>query len=206
MALDWLPFVKGPFFIKGFTNIFSQGEISMEKFIRGVDRISHYFGILAGVFILLGVALIIGEIVVRNIFNSTIYITQEYTAYFMVAITFFGLAYTLKERGHIRLEFMQRFVKAGKARGILEIYAFAIGFILFAVITYTTAGFFWDSVVQGTRSMQLSKTHLAIPRAAMPLGSFLVTLQFAAEIARTILKIRTGVMKEDVVSSEALGR
>lgn len=178
----------------------------MEKFVRVIDRISHYFGILAGIFILLGVVLVVAEIVLRNIFNSTLYITQEYTAYFMVAITFFGLAFTLKEKGHIRLEFLQKLAKAGKARGLLEIYAFTIGFVLFAVITYTTAGFFWDSVVQGTRSMQLSKTYLAIPRAAMPLGSLVVTLQFAAEIARTIIKIRTGVIKEDVGSSEALGR
>lgn len=178
----------------------------MEKLIRFVDRISHIFGLIAGLFILLGVALVIAEIIVRNIFNSTLYITQEYTAYFMVAITFFGLAYTLKEKGHIRLEFMYKFAKTGRARAFLDIYSLMVGLILFSVITYTTADFFWDSVVSGSRSMQLSKTYLAIPRFAMPLGSLIVTLQFSAEIAKSIKKIKTGVIKEEVTGPGALGR
>ncbi|UFJ41107.1 TRAP transporter small permease [Brevibacillus humidisoli] len=177
----------------------------MEPFVRVVDRMSRAFGLIAGIMMLIGVALVIAEIVVRALFNSTLYITEEYTAYLMVAITFLGLAYTLKEKGHIRMVFLHKFVK-GKARILLDLYAFVVGAAVFAVITATTWAFFWDSVVSGTQSMQLSKTYLAIPQSAMPLGSLLVTLQFAAEIVRSVTRLRSGQIEEEEAESQALGR
>ncbi|AOV07387.1 TRAP transporter small permease subunit [Sporosarcina ureilytica] len=179
----------------------------MRRYIRTIDATSQFFGILAGIFIMAGVVLVVAELVVRNIFNGTLYITQEYTAYFMVATTFFGLAYTLKESGHIRLEFLYRVVQSGKSRALLEIYALLVGLILFIIITYTTTDFFLDAVASDKRSMQISKTMLAIPQFAMPLGSLLISLQFTAEIAKCILQIKTndyGKMQEEEI--DILGR
>lgn len=178
----------------------------MEKFVRAIDRISHAFGIIAGLMMLIGVALVLTEIFVRALFDNTLYITEEYTAYLMVAITFFGLAYTLKEKGHIRMVFLHKFIKGGKARIFLDIYSFMVGLAMFTVITITSTDFVWDSVVSGTRSMQISKTYLAIPQSAMPLGSLLITLQFAAQIVRSIIKLRTGEIDEIETESQELGR
>lgn len=184
-----------------------KGTDSMRRFIRIIDALSQFFGILAGIFVMAGVVLVMAEIVVRNLFNGTLYITQEYTAYFMVAITFFGLAYTLKDSGHIRLEFLYRVVKTGKSRAILEIYALLVGLILFIIITYATTNYFLDAVTTGKRSMQISKTMLAIPQFAMPLGSLLISLQFVAEIFKCILQIKTkdyGEQQEEEI--DILGR
>ncbi|MBO8170876.1 MAG: TRAP transporter small permease [Bacillaceae bacterium] len=177
----------------------------MEKFVRWIDRVSSFFGVIAGLMMLAGVALVITEILVRTLMDRTIYITEEYTAYLMVGITFLGLAYTLKEKGHIRMVFLHKFVK-GKARVFLDLYAFLAGFAIFAVITYTTADFFWDSVESGTRSMQISRTYLAIPQSMMPLGSLLMTLQFSAEVIRSVIKLRSGELDDEETESQALGR
>lgn len=177
----------------------------MEKLIRLIDRISHAFGVVAGVMMLLGVALVLTEIIVRAVFDSTLYITEEYTAYLMVGITLLGLAYTLKEKGHIRMTFLHKFVK-GKARVFLDMFAFLVGLLVFSMITFTTFEFFWDSVESGTRSMQISKTYLAIPQSAMPLGAFLITLQFVAELAKSFIRLRTGDFDDENKESDALGR
>lgn len=180
----------------------------MRGFVRMIDRISNVFGVIAGIFMILGMVLVLTEVVAR-FFNKTIYITGEYTAYFMVAITFLGLAYTLKEKGHIRMTFLHnlKIFKSGKVRAYLEMYTLLIGFILFSIITVVTAQYFWDSVVTDTRSMQVSQTPLAIPQFAMPLGSLLITLQFVAEFFRSIIHIQTGEFpEEEDAESEALGR
>ncbi|WP_366923042.1 TRAP transporter small permease subunit [Metallumcola ferriviriculae] len=177
----------------------------MEKLVRLIDRISEIFGRIAGIMMLIGVALVLSEVVIRTFFDKTLYVTEEYTGYLMVAITFLGLAYTLKEKGHIRMVFLHKSLK-GKAKILLELYAFIIGLTVFAIITYTSGSFFWDSVVSGSRSMQISETYLAIPQAVMPLGSFLVALQFIAEILRSIIKLKTGEIEVEEVESEALGR
>ena len=179
----------------------------MSIIIRIIDKISDVFGIVAGLTMIMGVGLILTEILVRSFFGGSIYITHEYTGYFMVAITLFGLAYTLKEKGHIRLTLLHKVVKPGKGRTILDIYAFICGFIIFAIITYATLAFFLDTYAKGTRSMQITKTYLAIPQFIMPLGSFILSLQFIAEILKSIIKLRTGEFDEDEdAESESLGR
>ncbi|MDW7684465.1 MAG: TRAP transporter small permease, partial [Bacillota bacterium] len=130
----------------------------MEKFINIVDRINQSTGIITGFMMILATVMVISEIITRTVFSKTLYITEEYTGYLMVGITFVGLAYTLKEKGHIRMTFLQTVLK-GKARLYLEVYALTIGLIFFIIITYTTAGFFWDSVLSQTRSMQISSTY-----------------------------------------------
>jgi len=177
----------------------------MEKFTRLCDSLSKGCGILAGIMMLIALVLVLTEIVIRTLFSSTLYITEEYTGYLMAAITFLALAYTLKEKGHIRMVFLYSLLK-GKARSFLELYAFAVGFVLFAIVTFTTTRFFWDSVVSQSRSMQISETYLAIPQFFMPLGAFVMTLQFAAELCRVIQELRLGVEKERDVESGALGR
>jgi TRAP-type C4-dicarboxylate transport system permease small subunit len=178
----------------------------MEAIIKLIDRISNAFGRISGVLMLLAVILVIGEVVARGIFDGTLYITEEYTAYLMVAVTFLGFAYTLKEKGHIRMGFLHKFVKKEKKRLILDLYSFLVGFIVFALITYSTFNFFWDSVLTGTRSMQLSRTYLAIPQFALPLGSFLITLQFASELLKTVTRWKRGETDLEDAESQALGR
>jgi len=177
----------------------------MEKFVRLCDRLSQTCGTIAGIMMLLGLALVLIEIVIRTLFDMTLYITEEYTGYLMVAITFLALSYTLKERGHIRMVFLHKVLK-GKARIALDIYAFAVGLAVSAVLTMTTTRLFWDSVVSQTRSMQISETYLAIPQFFMPLGALVMVLQFAAELGRSIIKLRSGGGEEQEVESSALGR
>ncbi len=177
----------------------------MEKIVRVIDRISQLLGGVAGIMMLTSVCMVIIEVVLRTFLDKTLYVTEEYTGYLMVGVTFLGLAYTLKEKGHIRMIFLRKVLK-GKARIVLDLYAFIIGFAIFSIITVTTYKFFWDSVVSGSRSMGIAETYLAIPQSLMPLGSLVVTLQFVGEILRSVLKLRTGDLEDEEVESEALGR
>jgi len=177
----------------------------MQKFVNLCDRLSQGCGTVAGIMMLIGLALVIIEIIIRSLFDMTLYITEEYTGYLMAAITFLALSYTLKEKGHIRLTFFNTVLK-GKARLILDMYAFAVGLLVSILITITTTRLFWDSVVSQTRSMQISETYLAIPQFFIPLGALVLALQFAAELGRAIIKMRSGRVKEQEVESSSLGR
>lgn len=176
----------------------------MEKFVRLCNGLSYACGVFAAVLLMISLVLIIIEIVIRTLFSATLYITEEYSGYIMLAITFLGLSYTLKERGHIRMVFLHALLK-GKARIVLDIFAFSAGLVICSLITITTANFFWDSVVLKSQSMQISGTYLAIPQLLMPLGSFMMALQFAAELVRSILHIRSGSPEEAEFESNALG-
>lgn len=177
-------------------------EEEMEKIIRVIDRITNFFSVIAGIVILLGVVLVIIEILVRTLFSSSIYIAEEYSGYFMVAITFFGMSYTLKEKDHIQITFFKKIVKNDTGKAILEIFTYCVGLALFAVITVVTGHLFLDTAISGTQSMQVSNTYLAIPQLTMPLGSFIITLQFVSEILKSILVKKQGTInKEETLES-----
>lgn len=177
----------------------------MQKFISFCDRLSLWGGVISGVLMLLGILLIVAEIVVRTAFSKTLYITEEYTGYLVAAITFTALAYTLRDKGHIRMVFLHTVLK-GKSRLLLDFYAFCVGFVFSAVLTATTGAFVWDSILTNSRSMQISETYLAIPQAVMPLGALILTLQFAAEACRTLTLLRSGRIDQAEAESSALGR
>ena len=149
--------------------------------------------------------LVLAETIVRSAFDKTLYITEEYSGYLMAALTFLALAYTLKEKSHIRMTFLHSVVK-GRAKIWVDLFAFSVGFTFCAVLTYTTFDLFWDAVVTQTRSMQISQTYLAIPQFFIPFGTFVMMLQFLAEILRSILILQSGQVDAVEAESNLLGR
>ena len=161
----------------------------MKKLINLLDGLSIAGGWLAGILMMLAMLLVIGEIVIRSFFSGTLYIADEYSGYLMAMLTFMGLAYTLRERGHIRMMFLPHVIK-GRAHVVFNMACFVVGFLFCAALTSYTWDFFWDSVVSESRSMQISETYLAIPQAFLPLGSALLTLQFLAEFLKGVAILR----------------
>ncbi len=161
----------------------------MKKLINAIDRVSGFSGGMAGLLIAIALLIVVAEIVTRSFFGKTIYISDEYSGYLMSMVTFMGLAYTLRERGHIRVLVMTHLMR-GKRRVIYNMACALVGFFFCMALTSYTAVFFWDSVVNETQSMQITETYLAIPQFFLPLGSFLFMLQFLAELLKGIAILR----------------
>ena len=63
----------------------------MNKFVSYADKLSVVGGVLSGIMICGGVCLVIGEILARSVFNSTLYVAEEYSGYLMAGLTFVAL-------------------------------------------------------------------------------------------------------------------
>ncbi len=161
----------------------------MKRLINLIDNLSGIGGWLAGILMAVALAISVAEIVVRSGFDATLYVTDEYTGYLMAMLTFMGLAYTLRERGHIRMMFLPHVIK-GRAHVMFNMVCYLVGFLFCAGLTWFTGEFFWDSVVSESQSMQVSETYLAIPQFFLPVGSLLLTLQFAAEFLKGLALLR----------------
>lgn len=161
----------------------------MKRLIKIMDAISAMAGALAAA--LLVIALIVNsvEILIRSTIDRTLFITDEYSGYMMCGLTFLALAYTLREKGHIRMTIMHSLVK-DRARLHLDTVCYVIGALFSAFVTYHTASLFWDSVATGSQSVQLSATYLAVPQFFMPLGALLLTQQFVSELLKNLLILR----------------
>jgi TRAP-type C4-dicarboxylate transport system permease small subunit len=161
----------------------------MKKIINFIDNLSGFNGWIAGIMMAVALVIAVTEIIYRYGFNGTLYITDEYEGYLMATLTFCGLAYTLRERGHIRMMMLPHFIK-GRKRIIFNMVCFVVGFIFCIALTWFTYVFFLDSYVSGSKSMHVSETYLAVPQFFMPFGSFLLTLQFLAEFLKGVAMLR----------------
>lgn len=161
----------------------------MKRFIKAIDALSGAGGWLAGILMAIAFLMAIAEIITRSFFGKTLYITDEYSGYLMAMLTFSGLAYTLRERGHIRMMFLVHVLR-GRAKTVYNMICLAVGFMFCLAYTWFTWEFFWDSVVNKSQSMQLSETYLAVPQAFLPLGAIILTLQFLAEFLKGVAVLR----------------
>ena len=178
----------------------------MKRMIRIFDRLSIVGGWASGLMICLGLVLVVAEILVRSIAGKTLYVAEEYSGYLMCGLTFCALAYTLREKGHIRMTFLQKAV-SGRQRVFLDQACLVVGAVFSALMTYHTFLLFWDSVVSRSQSMQISETPLAIPQIALPLGSLLLTLQFVSEFLKACLVLKQDTEGLEIIAeAEDLGR
>lgn len=161
----------------------------MKGFFSFINKLSDWGGYLSGAMMVVGLSLVVIEILIRGLFVKTLYVTEEYTGYLMAGLTYFALGYTLKEDGHIRMTFLLH-VLSKRNRILLEIVCFTIGFLFSVLFTSLTFGLFLDSIISGTRAMSISETPLAIPQALLPIGSFIMTLQFLSELVKRLLSLK----------------
>jgi TRAP-type C4-dicarboxylate transport system permease small subunit len=161
----------------------------MKRLIKIMDTISAMAGALAAALLVIALILNSVEILIRSTIDRTLFITDEFSGYMMCGLTFLALAYTLREKGHIRMTIMHSLVK-NRARLHLDTVCYVIGALFSAFVTYHAASLFWDSVATGSQSVQLSATYLAVPQFFMPFGALLLTQQFVSELLKNLLILR----------------
>lgn len=149
------------------------------------DKLSYWSGLLAALFIVLMVLLVSYEVILRYVFKRAPMVADEFSAYLLVACIFIGLAYTMKEKGHIKVEVVVSRLAPEQAHWLR---------LFTLIVCLLTVGiFFWESVQLVFHSYDLgrrSQTWLLTPtylvQIVMPIGFFLFFLQVLAEISKTV--------------------
>jgi TRAP-type C4-dicarboxylate transport system permease small subunit len=110
---------------------------------------------------------------------------SDFTGFLLAAASFFALAYTLREGGHIRVvlvvgrlpEKMQKFV---------EFWCSGFGFAVAFYFCWYTAKLTYESYVYHDLSSGMIAVPLWIPQSAMLLGLLILTIALADELATVL--------------------
>lgn len=165
-------------------------------FKRGLRIISLFSTVgmyVAGVGILMMALLITAEIVGRHLFGFSMLVVDEWSGYLLVAVTFLGLAYTMKTNGFLQIEFLLNRL-GPKQRRIFHIFLISIAFSYSILIDHKLIAYTWASYSTGLVSVSISQTPLFIPQLFMPLGMSLLVLEL---LRQGVLSIR------DLISFDA---
>jgi len=150
-----------------------------------IDRLSSALALAAGVLILVLVLMITYSVVARKLFNAPLGLSLELSEYAMLAFVFLPLAWIQTQKGHIRIDLLTSRLSPRKQIA-LEIFASVAGLVFFALLAWKSWEIAWKSYEMGLRSATTLRVPLFLPQVIIPIGSFLICLQFLIAIPRDI--------------------
>lgn len=132
--------------------------------------------------------LITYEIIIRAVFGKSTLLADEMTGYLLVLLLFMGLAYTLRNEGMLRVEFLFNRLPY-RARIWVEAACCLVAFVYMVILSYQSWMFFYESYDLGYTSVNPSGMRLWIPQLSIPIGCSLMVLEFMAHEGRLLHKL-----------------
>jgi len=155
------------------------------------EKIAYLGGCFAGWLVPIMMMLVVVDVFMRYVMNQPLMVSDEFSAYMLVALSFLGLAYTWREKGHVRIEILVNRLSSGtygwvRLLGLILTLIFMIEMDLAAykMITY--------ALQINLRSSTWLMFPLFWPQLTVFLGFILLTLLLIVDIARTAFKVRAG--------------
>jgi TRAP-type C4-dicarboxylate transport system permease small subunit len=175
--------------------------IIMDKIWQGIERVAYVVGYGTG-YILLGIiALTQIEVVTRYVLHQPLILCDEFGGYSLFAITFLGLAYCAKEKGHIRITFLVERLSA-KTSGWIRILTLCLALLYIGIASLVSWDFLILSFQRGIKSNSWLMTPLAWPQMVLPVGCTLFFLVLLVQLVRTIRHVKAGDRVEEASGEE----
>lgn len=143
----------------------------LERLTRITRAASRVIAWSLGIFLLVTIALITIEVFMRKLFGMSFRFVHEYSGYMLAVFTSWGLAHTLFEKAHIRIDIgytkSPAFIK--RIMDMLSILSLTVMTLL---ITYYAYPVFNRSLTNGSLSNTALSTPMWIPHLLWVLGYF----------------------------------
>ena len=151
----------------------------LEKIYKFSGYTAALFLIFIAIFILIGIS--------SRIFGFYIRGLSEYSGYCMAASTFFALAYTFGEGGHIRITlFIQKLNK--KFRKLFEIWCLSIASIFSGYLAYYFVKMLIISFKFEERSEGADEILIWIPQSPLAIGSIILFVCILHNLLKYLFK------------------
>lgn len=160
---------------------------ALQKLIRIIEKLTDVLsGALPAVIIFLLMVMLLVEVLTRYIFNSPLSIAEEMGGYMLVSITFMGLAYTWKEKGHVRVTLLMSRLPERTARSIRFI-TLILATAFSVPLIKACYDLLLDSMLFESRSGSWLRTPLVYPQTILLVGAVLLFLQLLVDIVKSII-------------------
>jgi TRAP-type C4-dicarboxylate transport system permease small subunit len=170
--------------------------ITGKKVFSKLDSIIDIFTRVVGWLVLAMMVIILVEIFMRYVLGQPIIIAEELCGYLLVAISYLGMAYTWKEKGHVRITALVSRLPARVSNWLrLVTLIFAL---LFTIVIISSS---YSYLAHSFKVHMVSSTYYRIPlqgpQMTILIGFVLFALLIVVDIIRAILQIRSGARIED---------
>ena len=166
------------------------GQLEKKNLLRViVDGLSDAAGYFSAIAILLATLAIVHQVVVRYVLNYPTIWQIEFAIYLLMAATFIGAAYGLKEDSHINIELVSGLLPK-RIKVWLDLVTSVIS-LLFCLYIAWKGSIMWIEAYEGDwHSSSLWSVPLVYPYAILPIGMGLTCLQYVVKIGDRIKKLK----------------
>lgn len=156
--------------------------------MRSISRWGLWFG---GALVLLAALLIGVDVILRKFFTTSIGGADELAGYALAIGTAWGLAATLLERAHIRIDTLYMLFPR-IYRVILDLVGLALFIFFFAMVAWHGSGVVMQSWTSGSRSQSALQIPTVIPQLIWIIGLLLFVLVGLTLFLDALIKLKTG--------------
>ncbi|MGL1835117.1 TRAP transporter small permease [Rhodocyclaceae bacterium SMB388] len=157
--------------------------------LRLGDRVVGLGRVIAELCLLAMVILIAVDVVLRNVANRSLLITDEVSGYLLVAIVFFGAAHSLRSGAFLRIAFLFEAMPK-RARAVMAVVFDAAAVVLTVLLLYQLGRFTWRNWEFETVATTLLETPLWIPQSVMVLGCAVFLVAVLLELTDSVIGLR----------------
>ncbi|OGP68872.1 MAG: hypothetical protein A2170_15395 [Deltaproteobacteria bacterium RBG_13_53_10] len=162
----------------------------MRRFVQLIETATDFLsGQVQGVILFLLMCLVLVDVATRYVLQNPLSIAEEYGAYMLVAITSLGLAFTWKEKTHVRIEVLVDRLPL-RAQRVLRLITLLIAFLFTLVMIPASYQLVSFSFMFGTRSGGWLRTPIAWPQITILIGALLLFFQLVVEIIKAVKALR----------------
>ena len=176
----------------------------MKRLTWVLERIVDSLGYVCAGLVILMIGLILVEVFFRFVLNDPLMVSDEFSAYMLVAVAFLGTAYGCKTRVHVRITFLVARLPQ-KTRNWVNMVTLILSFAMMAALSHAGYLFVTASFRYGLRSGSYWRTPLQGIHAIIAIGIVVAAIWLLVEIYRAAMRLRgTELMEEPDVPEEGI--
>lgn len=162
----------------------------MRRLVRVIERLSRIFGAAAAGLVLVLVALMTYEVVMRYAFKAPTTWSHDLSSMTMGALFLLSIAYTMATNAHVRVDILKPLF-GRRGPHVIELAGHVLVMLPLTLwLTWHLWDYFYSALLSQERSGTSAWNPLVWPFRAVLLAAVAVwTLQVVAEIAKTVLAL-----------------
>jgi len=152
----------------------SASQKPVSRLIHGLAMVSGY---ISGLAILAATLIIVEQVVVRYVLRAPTIWQVEIAVYLLIAATFLGAPYGLKQNAHINIDILVTFLPE-RVRSRLDMFTSFVALLFCLFLAWRGCVMWWEAFEGGWKSSSLLSFPLIYPYALLPLGMILTSLLY----------------------------
>ena len=163
----------------------------LSRVAKVITKIADIGGHICGWLVVVMMLLVAMEVFMRYVLHQPPIIADEFSGYILVAISFIGIAYTWKLKGHVRIGTLLTIVSKPISNW-LNFLALVLAFIFSLILTWGSYSYLSYSFGVGMRSSTWTRFPLQIPQMALPIGFAILSLLILVNLIQATVAIKAG--------------